>query len=190
MLVRSPPKPEPADGEEVEEEEEEVAPLAPISGDKPVIVSEEGELSAWTLRLCFTQATAYTIAVATSHRWPGAYSMAVQKADKFSSVYFGYGFEYTGTSFTPQAPPPISTEVNDPEELPEVTLSSENELLKVRLAHQRKNCPSRVFRFSHLHLANKCRARALPYHLGDRRGEDSGEQHGSRRGGVVTRKET
>ena len=113
--------------------EEEIAPLAPISGDKPVVVSEEGELPAWTFRLCFTQGMTSTVAVATSHRWPGASSLAVQKADKFASVYFGYGIEYTGHSFTPQAPPPIVMEVGDPDEFPEVVLSVENELLKVRL---------------------------------------------------------
>ncbi|KAL3902550.1 MAG: hypothetical protein SGPRY_012020 [Prymnesium sp.] len=131
----NPPKPEPEEGEEEEEEEnleEEVAPLAPLSDDKPVVAGEEYELPAWSFKLCFTQGGNYTVAVATSHRWPGAYSVAVQKADKFASVYFGYGIEYTGASFTPQAPPPILREAEDPEELPDVSLAAENEWLKVQ----------------------------------------------------------
>jgi len=129
----NPPKPEPEDGEEEPEEEdleEEVPPLGAISEDPAVVASEENELPAWSFKLCFTQNAAYTIAVATSHRWPGAYSVAVQKADKFASVYFGYGVEYRGSPFTPQAPPPIMKEPEDPEELPDVSLANENELLK------------------------------------------------------------
>jgi len=127
------PKPEPVDGEEEVEEnlEEEVAPLGAVSGDKPVVVSEEtGDVPAWTFKLCYKQGGLYPIAVATSHRWPGAYSIAVQKADKFSSVYFGHGVESTGATFTPQAPPPIMMEAADPEEAAEVSLEAENALLK------------------------------------------------------------
>lgn len=132
----SPPKPEPEEGEEEEEEEnleEETPPLGSVSEDKPVVADEENELPAWTFRLCFTQGGAYTVAVATSHRWPGAHSVAVQKEDKFASVYFGYGVENTGARFTPQAPPNIFAEPTDPEELPDVSLAAENELLKVRV---------------------------------------------------------
>jgi len=131
----NPPKPEPEEGEEPPEEEnleDEVPPLTAVSGDKPVVVyaDEAGELPAWTFKLCYTQGSSYTVAVASSQRWPGAHSVAVQKADKFASVYFGNGIEYTGTTFTPQAPPPIMAEVEDPEELPDVSLAAENELLK------------------------------------------------------------
>jgi len=132
--LTNPPKPEPEEGEEPEEEnlEEEVAPLGPISGDKAVVVNEEGEdvVPAWSFKLCFTQGANYTVAVATSRAWPGAYSVAVQKADKCASVYFGYGVPYTGTTFTQHAPPPIMGEAADAEELPDVTLFAENELLK------------------------------------------------------------
>merc|ERR1711988_463948 len=116
-------------GEE-ENLEEEVPALTATSADKAVIVSEEFELPAWTYKLCFTQGGAYTVALAASQRWPGAHSIAVQKADKFASVYFGHGVEYTGTTFTQQAPPPILSEAADPEELPDVSLGAENELLK------------------------------------------------------------
>jgi len=126
------PKPEPAEGEEEVEEnlEEEVAALAAVAADKPIYVSEEGELPAWTFKLCYQQGGAYTVAVATSHRWPGAYSVAMQKADKFANVYFGTGVENAGSTFTPQAPPPIMAEPVDAVEVPDVSLQAENDLLK------------------------------------------------------------
>jgi len=132
--LTNPPKPEPGEDEEpVEEElEEAVAPLGAISGDKAVVVNEEGEdvVPAWTFKLCFTQGGQYTLAVAASQIWPGAYSVAHQKAKKCASVYFGNGVPYTGTTFTPQAPPPVMVEAADPEEAPDVSLGAENELLK------------------------------------------------------------
>jgi len=126
------PKPEPAEGEEEVEEnlEEEVPALGAVAGDKPIYESEEAALPAWTFKLCYQQGGSYTVAVATSHRWPGAYSVAMQKADKYANVYFGTGVENAGTTFTPQAPPPISAEPVDAEEVPDVTLAAENELLK------------------------------------------------------------
>lgn len=131
----NPPKPPVAEGEEEPEEEnleEEVAPLGAISGDKAVTVTEEGEPAtpAWTFKLCYTQGGQYTVAVATSQRWPGAVSVAVQKADKCVSVYMGSGVEYTGVTFTPQAPPPIMAEAPDPDEQADVSLEAENALLK------------------------------------------------------------
>lgn len=102
----NPPKPEPADGEdEVEENlEEEVAPLAPVEADKPVVVSEEGELPAWTFKLCFQQGGAYTTAVATSHRWPGEW------------LYHNHTHNHhtTHTTTTPHTQPPLNHHTQPP----------------------------------------------------------------------------
>lgn len=133
----NPPKPEPEEGEEPEEveEEEEKPALLPVGGDnaadKPFVLDEAyGEQPAWTFKLYHTQGKAYSVAIATSHRWPGAYSAAVNKADKVANVYLGYGLESTGVPFTPMAPPTIMVEGPEPEEPPDVELSEENKLLK------------------------------------------------------------
>ena len=122
-------------GEEEEEEppelEEEVPPLGGLSADGPVstLMADE-ELPAWSFKLYAKHGTDYTVAVARSARWPGAYSAAMMKGDKMASVYIGYGTENTGKSFTPAPPPAILGEAPDAEEQDDVTLDAENALLK------------------------------------------------------------
>merc|ERR1719424_1061998 len=144
-----PPKPEAAEGEEEEEgepPEDEVPPLSAVSGDAPVsTLIEEHELPAWTSKLYAKQA-GFAIAVAKSHRWPGAFS-AVSKGftvnvknaegetapksfDKAANLYIGYGYENAGQVFTPVPPPGILGEAADVEEQPDVSTAEENALLK------------------------------------------------------------
>ena len=92
--------------------------------------SHDEELPAWSFKLYAKHGTDYTVAVARSARWPGAYSAAMMKGDKMASVYIGYGTENTGKSFTPAPPPAILGEAPDAEEQDDVTLDAENALLK------------------------------------------------------------
>merc|ERR1719424_154320 len=138
-----------AEGEEEEEgepPEDEVPPLSAVSGDAPVSTLIEGhELPAWTSKLYAKQA-GFAIAVAKSHRWPGAFS-AVSKGftvnvknaegetapksfDKAANLYIGYGYENAGQVFTPVPPPGILGEAADVEGQPDVSTAEENALLK------------------------------------------------------------
>lgn len=116
---------------EEEPEEEEVAPLGSAASDPPIseLLPEEA-LPAWSMKTYFGHGRDAAVSVAKSHRWPGAYSVAVMKADKFANLYVGYGCESSGSSFTPEAPPQILTEAPDAEEQEDVSLAAENELLK------------------------------------------------------------
>lgn len=132
----NPPKPEPAEGEEdadEPEQEEEAPALGAASADGPVsTLMEEEELAAWSVKAYNTALAggAYSVAVATSNRWPGAYVAGATKADKYSNLYFGWGHEATGKTFTPAAPPPIMSESAEADEGDEVSLEAENALLR------------------------------------------------------------
>ena len=105
--------------------------MASAASDQPVsALLPDAELPAWSMKTYFGHGRDAAVSVVKSHRWPGAYSAAVMKSDKFANVYVGYGCESTGASFTPQAPPPILTEAPDAEEQADVSLAAENELLK------------------------------------------------------------
>lgn len=118
---------EPAEEPELEEE---VPPLAALGEDPPVstLMAEE-ELPAWSAKLYNKQGSEYTVAIARSHRWPGAFAAAT-KLDKVANLYIGYGHENTGSTFTPTPPPAILAEAEDVEEQADVTLEAENALLK------------------------------------------------------------
>ena len=104
--------------------------MNPISSDAAVSALLEGEeLPAWTTQLHFTGGRDYAVAIAKSHRWPGAYAAYANK-DKCANLYIGYGYENTGSTFTPQPPPPILSEAPDAPESEDVTLAQENELLR------------------------------------------------------------
>lgn len=138
----NPPKPEEEEEEagdaEPEEPEEEVPALMAVSADAQIselTLVPDGEpiaLPAWSTSLALNQGTGkeYAVAIAKSHRWPGAYSAAAMKEGKFASVYIGYGSENSGSSFTPAPPPFLLPEAADVDEQPEVTLEAENALLK------------------------------------------------------------
>ena len=113
--------------------EEETEPLVAIGEDAPVVAfsEEEGDnLPAWTAKMYHAEFDAYSVAIAKSNRWPGAYAAIAKSGDKAASVYFGTGHEATGKAFTPEAPPPVMAESAETEEAPEVQLADENALLK------------------------------------------------------------
>lgn len=115
------------------EVEEETEPLVAIGEDAPVVAfsEEEGDnLPAWSAKMYHAEFDAYSVALAKSNRWPGAYAALAKSGDKAASVYFGTGHEATGKAFTPQAPPPVMAESAETEEAPEVELAAENALLK------------------------------------------------------------
>jgi len=117
--------------EEAPELEEEVPALAAVGGDAVIsTLLPEEELPAWTTKLFNKQGGDFTVAVARSHRWPGAFSAGLAKADKFANLYIGHGTENTGVAFTPVPPPAILAEAEDVEEQADVTLDAENALLK------------------------------------------------------------
>lgn len=118
---------------EAPEVEEETEPLVAIGEDAPVVAfsEEEGDnLPAWTAKMYHAEFDAYSVAIAKSNRWPGAYAAIAKSGDKAASVYFGTGHEATGKAFTPEAPPPVMAESAETEEAPEVQLADENALLK------------------------------------------------------------
>lgn len=113
------------------EVEEETEPLVAIAEDAPVVqFDEENALGAWAAKMYHAEFDAYSVAIAKSIRWPGAYAALAKSGDKAASVYFGTGHEATGKAFTPQAPPPVLPESQETEEAPEVELAAENALLK------------------------------------------------------------
>jgi len=128
------PVPEPVEGEEEPEPvevEEETEPLGTIGDDGAVKqFSEEESLPAWSAKMYHAEFDAYSVAIAKSNRWPGAYAALAKSGDKAASVYFGSGHEATGTAFTPLAPPPVLPESTETEEATEVALADENALLK------------------------------------------------------------
>lgn len=129
----NPPKPEPADGEDPPEgeEEEEVSALESIASDAAVMAfSEESELPAWSVAMYNGGYAAYGVAIAKSHRWPGAYAAIAKTGDKHACVYIGHGHENAGAAFTPRAPPPILPESAESDEAEEAALAEENALLK------------------------------------------------------------
>ena len=65
-----------------------------------------------------------------SLRWPGAFSAAVVKEDKYSNLYIGYGHEALGAPFRPQAPPTIESEPDDLAEQVDMPLAEENALFR------------------------------------------------------------
>jgi len=113
------------------EVEEETEPLGAIAEDPAVVqFSEEESLPAWGAKMYHAEFDAYSVAIAKSNRWPGAYAALAKSGDKAASVYFGSGHEATGKAFTPLAPPPVLPESAETEEAPEVALDDENALLK------------------------------------------------------------
>eukprot|EP00741_Cyanophora_paradoxa_P008658 tig00001366_g8381.t1 len=108
-------KPEGEEGEEGEEEAEEEAaepeevvpePLAPLSADEAI-----GALAAWAARVSTAFAPQYATVFLKSVRWPGAY--AAMRGKQSACIYIGYGHKYTGTTYTPPAPPPVQQEADD-----------------------------------------------------------------------------
>ena len=118
---------------EAEELEEEVDPLKLISEDPPVATfgQEEGnELTAWTTKMYNTEIAQYAVAIAKSNRWPGAYTAIAKSGDKSSCVYFGWGQECAGQSFTLESFPPVAIESAATDEAADVAVESENALFK------------------------------------------------------------
>eukprot|EP00111_Clytia_hemisphaerica_P008257 TCONS_00024081-protein len=61
------------------------------------------DMPAWSVSLSSRVLPEYSVAVAKSNRWPGAYAFATPR--KFENVYIGWGNKYTGRCFNPvQAP--------------------------------------------------------------------------------------
>jgi len=126
------PKADP-DAEDPEDLEEEVAPLGAITDDPPVATfgeEEDDSLGAWTARLYDVEFPAYTVGVAKSNRWPGAYAAIAKAGVKDACVYFGYGLEDMGKTFTLEAFPAIAAESEEFEEAAEPDLAAENAVLK------------------------------------------------------------
>jgi radial spoke head protein 4A len=82
---------------------EEIPPLREVSSDK------EG---AWVAKTC-GGGGAHSLAVLKSQLWPGA--VAVGYGKRFTNVYVGYGVKTESKSYTPQAPPAIGGEFEDPD---------------------------------------------------------------------------
>jgi len=131
--------PKEGDGEDEAEEEgeveEEVPPLGGITEDPPVATfgEEEGappELPAWTFRTAQAEIKAYSVGIAMSNRWPGAYAGIAKYGDKQACIYLGWGQEQKGKDFTLESFPPILAESVETNEAVEVTSADENTLLK------------------------------------------------------------
>ena len=120
----NPPKEEEEEGEEgaakhkEPEPEKETPALTPASEDE------------WSMQLFSRLGAGSAVAVARSLRWPGAFSAAVVKEDKYSNLYIGYGHEALGAPFRPQAPPTIESEPDDLAEQVDMPLAEENALFR------------------------------------------------------------
>jgi len=119
--------------EEAEEEEveEEIEALKPIAEDAAIIEGEEGEgQAAWSSRFYQKEFAAYSVAIATSNRWPGAYSAIAKQGEKHASVYFGWGQPKWDKVFTLTPFPSILDESPETEEAAVVSMADEKALLK------------------------------------------------------------
>ena len=81
------------------------------------------------------------VAVARSLRWPGAFSAAVMKEDKYQNLYIGYGHEARSTPFRPPPPPAIEAEPDDMAEQTDMPLAEENALFRAAKEQELKEAP-------------------------------------------------
>lgn len=80
--------------------------LSTVAGDRGL-----GDHPSWSVSLSSRVLPEYSIAVAKSNRWPGAYAFATSRT--YENIYIGWGNKYTGDCFNPATPPVAFTEYPD-----------------------------------------------------------------------------
>lgn len=116
-------KPEDDFEEDVEEEEDQpIVPLVvPETG--PNLLASVGEdkgignVSAWSCYASSEILPEYSVAVARSNTWPGAF--AIGKGNIFENIYLGWGKKYSSYSYAPPQPPTPQSEYLVTEEITE-----------------------------------------------------------------------
>ncbi|KAM6154389.1 radial spoke head protein 6 homolog A [Erethizon dorsatum] len=114
-----------------EEVEQETGPplLTPLSEDAEIM-----NVSPWTTRLSCSLCPQYSVAVARSNLWPGAYAFASGK--KFENLYIGWGHKYSPDNFNPALPAPVQQEYASGPEITEMSDPTVEEEQALRAAQE------------------------------------------------------
>lgn len=120
------PYEQPEDDFEEEDEEEEEQTINPvvIPETGPNLLGSVGDdkgiglVPAWSTYASSQVLPEYSVAVARSNIWPGAFAIAKEKT--FENIYVGWGAKYAGKPYAPPQPPAPFEEFPTSQEIAEV----------------------------------------------------------------------